>query len=278
LWSSYGAQRSQPPATGMVRGQRFESVRGLQEVPPDQLLSSSGEATRTSFGVHRASTTAFWWSVGIFALGFLLAMVILPGRVKARVPTVRAALARHAICNCTTSRLRMAPGLGLALRRALRGNDQRPVGVCRECVGDATEKSAADGWLPGRVGRKQPVGQKLASPTASHRNRSSDTARAIRGPSGENAVYAIKRATKRFDKRNPRVLAAAAAVRATLVRSFRLKRDPQPLDTRRVPVLVEPHPRNPDPRIIVVRDEALKQAQLTVGATSSSRIQDALRL
>jgi hypothetical protein len=45
-------------------------------------------------------TTAFWWSVGIFALAFLLAMVILPGRAKARVPTVRAALARHAIGNC----------------------------------------------------------------------------------------------------------------------------------------------------------------------------------
>ena len=45
-------------------------------------------------------TTAFWWAVGIFALGFLLAMVILPGRAKARVPTVRAALARHAIGNC----------------------------------------------------------------------------------------------------------------------------------------------------------------------------------
>jgi EmrB/QacA subfamily drug resistance transporter len=45
-------------------------------------------------------TTAFWWAVGIFALGFLLAMVVLPGRVKPRVPTVRAALARHAIGNC----------------------------------------------------------------------------------------------------------------------------------------------------------------------------------
>jgi hypothetical protein len=45
-------------------------------------------------------TTAFWWSVGIFALGFLLALVILPGRTKARVPSVRAALARHAIGNC----------------------------------------------------------------------------------------------------------------------------------------------------------------------------------
>ncbi len=45
-------------------------------------------------------TTAFWWAVGIFALGFVLAMVILPGRAKPRVPTVRAALARHAIGNC----------------------------------------------------------------------------------------------------------------------------------------------------------------------------------
>jgi hypothetical protein len=45
-------------------------------------------------------TTAFWWAVGIFALAFLLAIVILPGRSKPRVPTVKAALARHAIGNC----------------------------------------------------------------------------------------------------------------------------------------------------------------------------------
>jgi MFS family permease len=45
-------------------------------------------------------TTAFWWAVGIFALGFLLAIVILPGPAKPRVPTVKAALARHAIGNC----------------------------------------------------------------------------------------------------------------------------------------------------------------------------------
>jgi len=45
-------------------------------------------------------TTAFWWGVGIFVLAFLLAMVILPGRCPARVPGVRAALARHAIGNC----------------------------------------------------------------------------------------------------------------------------------------------------------------------------------
>jgi hypothetical protein len=45
-------------------------------------------------------TTAFWWSVGIFALGFLLAIVILPGPAKPRVPTLKAALARLAIGNC----------------------------------------------------------------------------------------------------------------------------------------------------------------------------------
>jgi EmrB/QacA subfamily drug resistance transporter len=45
-------------------------------------------------------TTAFWWAVGIFVLGFLLATVILPGRVKPRATTVRAALARHAVGNC----------------------------------------------------------------------------------------------------------------------------------------------------------------------------------
>src|SRR6516162_10142895 len=45
-------------------------------------------------------TTAFWWSVGIFVLGFVLAIVILPGRAKPRVATVTAALARCAIGNC----------------------------------------------------------------------------------------------------------------------------------------------------------------------------------
>src|SRR5256714_2360287 len=49
--------------------------------------------------VHR-STPAVWWSVGIFVLGFLLAMVILPGRATPRLPTLTAALARLAIGNC----------------------------------------------------------------------------------------------------------------------------------------------------------------------------------
>jgi EmrB/QacA subfamily drug resistance transporter len=45
-------------------------------------------------------TTAFWWSVGIFALAFLVALAILPARHKPRVPTLKAALARLAIGNC----------------------------------------------------------------------------------------------------------------------------------------------------------------------------------
>jgi EmrB/QacA subfamily drug resistance transporter len=49
--------------------------------------------------VH-GDTTAFSWAVGIFVLAFLVAMAILPGRAKPRVPTIRAALARHAIGNC----------------------------------------------------------------------------------------------------------------------------------------------------------------------------------
>jgi hypothetical protein len=41
--------------------------------------------------------------------------------------------------------LRMAPGMCLALRRVLRGDEHRPLGMCRECAGDAAEESAADG-------------------------------------------------------------------------------------------------------------------------------------
>ncbi|HEY2654550.1 MAG TPA: hypothetical protein VGI55_02100, partial [Solirubrobacteraceae bacterium] len=44
-------------------------------------------------------TTAFWWSVGIFVLGLILAMVIFPA-CDAPAPTVRAAVARNAIGLC----------------------------------------------------------------------------------------------------------------------------------------------------------------------------------
>src|ERR1700726_2280155 len=39
----------------------------------------------------------------------------------------------------------MALAMCLALRRVLGGDEHRPLGVCRECVGDAAEESAADG-------------------------------------------------------------------------------------------------------------------------------------
>jgi EmrB/QacA subfamily drug resistance transporter len=45
-------------------------------------------------------TTAFWWATGIFVLGLLLAILILPGATKPHAPTVRAALARFAVGNC----------------------------------------------------------------------------------------------------------------------------------------------------------------------------------
>jgi EmrB/QacA subfamily drug resistance transporter len=38
-------------------------------------------------------TTAFWWAAGIFALGLLLALLILPARIETRSPTVEASLA-----------------------------------------------------------------------------------------------------------------------------------------------------------------------------------------
>ena len=73
-------------------------------------IFASAVASYTAAHLHTADlanaaavhgyTTAFWWSVGIFAVAFLLAMAILPGRGKPRVPTLRAALARHAIGNC----------------------------------------------------------------------------------------------------------------------------------------------------------------------------------
>ena len=45
-------------------------------------------------------TTAFSWAAGIFALGLLLGLIILPGRTKARTLSIKTALARHAIANC----------------------------------------------------------------------------------------------------------------------------------------------------------------------------------
>src|SRR6476620_2973808 len=49
--------------------------------------------------VH-GDTTAFWWAAGIFGLGFVLALVILPAQCETRPASARAALARLVIGNC----------------------------------------------------------------------------------------------------------------------------------------------------------------------------------
>jgi EmrB/QacA subfamily drug resistance transporter len=49
--------------------------------------------------VH-GDTIAFWWAAGVFGVGILLALLILPSRCEARTATTITALARHAIGNC----------------------------------------------------------------------------------------------------------------------------------------------------------------------------------
>jgi hypothetical protein len=49
--------------------------------------------------VH-GETTAFSWAAGVFGVGFLLALLILPSRCEARPAKTVTALARHAIGNC----------------------------------------------------------------------------------------------------------------------------------------------------------------------------------
>jgi hypothetical protein len=50
--------------------------------------------------VH-GDTTAFWWATGIFGLGFVLVLLILPSQCEGRAATTLTALARHAIGNCS---------------------------------------------------------------------------------------------------------------------------------------------------------------------------------
>jgi EmrB/QacA subfamily drug resistance transporter len=49
--------------------------------------------------VH-GDTTAFWWAAGVFGLGLVLALTILPSRCEGRATSVSGALARHVIGNC----------------------------------------------------------------------------------------------------------------------------------------------------------------------------------
>jgi hypothetical protein len=49
--------------------------------------------------VH-GDTRAFWWATGIFGLGFVLSLLILPSQCESRTATTVVALARNAIGNC----------------------------------------------------------------------------------------------------------------------------------------------------------------------------------
>jgi hypothetical protein len=53
-----------------------------------------------SVAVVHGDTTASWWAAGIFGLGFVLTLFILPARCEHRSATTITALARHAIGNC----------------------------------------------------------------------------------------------------------------------------------------------------------------------------------
>ena len=63
------------------------------------LSSHSHVGSAAAAQVH-GDTTAFWWAAGIFGLGILLTLLILPSRCEARTATTVGALARHAIGNC----------------------------------------------------------------------------------------------------------------------------------------------------------------------------------
>jgi hypothetical protein len=64
----------------------------LTSHPPVRGLASAAQ-------VH-GDTTAFWWAAGIFGLGLVLALAILPARCEGRATSIRGALARHVIGNC----------------------------------------------------------------------------------------------------------------------------------------------------------------------------------
>jgi EmrB/QacA subfamily drug resistance transporter len=65
------------------------------------LFASSAASYASSHGLHGLTaaalihgyTTAFWWAAGIFAVGLLVALLILPAKIPTRVPAAQPALA-----------------------------------------------------------------------------------------------------------------------------------------------------------------------------------------
>jgi len=81
----------------------------------------------------------------------------------------------------------------------------------------------------------------------------------------------------RFDKRDARIL-AAAAVRSPFVVSLGFERDSKPLHSARIATFVKFYAGNADARIIAPRDKPRKQVKLSIGAASCRRIYNAFHL
>ena len=102
---------------------------------------------------------------------------------------------------------------------------------------------------------------------------------------GQRDPWAIRRkgrvihhvALDRFDKRDTRVL-AAAAVGPPLVIRFRLQRNAEPLDAYRVAGFIKPHSCDADARIIAPCNQPREEVKLTVTATNRGRVHDAFDL
>ena len=147
--------RSAPVGTSLL-STIFSAVASYTVSPPHPGLADAA-------AVHNRGLLV----VGrIFALGFLLALVILPGRPGSPCPPsgLRSPVTRSA--TATTPRLRMAPLPGLALRQALRGDEHRPLA----CAASAWET------LPRRALRMAPrprwpqTTNPASSPRRSHRS------------------------------------------------------------------------------------------------------------
>ena len=68
-------------------------------------------------------------------------------------------------------------------------------------------------------------------------------------------------------------LRTPAAAYSAFVISLRFQRDPKPLDSARVPGVIEFYTGNADARIIAPRDNPRKKVKLTIVAANGGRIQ-----
>ena len=77
-----------------------------------------------------------------------------------------------------------------------------------------------------------------------------------------------------FYKGDARVLATTTAVGPSLIIGFGLEGNAEPLDAFRIPGFIEPDSCNADARVISFRDQSRKKVEVTIWATSGSRVQN----